>query len=511
MRHQAQPVGIIDQSIACDPGLLLVCLGKSSVNDHHLAVAFDRAFSIFTLHRNMAVDDVSALRRQTEFPHHIVDHVFFFQKLIIGVLLFHMGLLLRQKIPLEGSHLILAEQRGIRAQPDIPHDVLSVFPVLLIQSKEALAHIAVQRVIQGTPLEGMSEKAHLSQAPVLIQRHASVIQQVVVVHLVEVPFRQQKPHMLLQLLAAQERAFQALHHFLFLLGQRIRILRVNGREIHIQHRVFLSIQGNGSFLIIDPVEQRPVLHMKSLLPLDNLSLHLELDHGDCLMDPQVHLHLRLADGIVLPFQGKAGTGIRLIDTHGKRRQRQEIDAVPVLQNIQIPIARADPDGVGNTAPLPRRGAHPQHIMVPPLDIQGMVVHQLVHDDMRPRSPVIDISHNMKVIHDQALDQGGDRRNKPFRSAYPDDRHDDLIIVGFLIVDLRLLRDQLLDDIGKILRQGFAHLGAGILARRPLAHLDQTVQVDLVPVLHIILCLPYDPHLLPRIIDQRRQRPFFPCT
>ena len=330
-------------------------------------------------------------------------------------------------------------------------------------------------------------------------------------HLVKVAFGQQKPHMLLKLLTAQKRAFQAFHHFLFLLRQRVRILRINGREIHVQHGVFLPVERNGPLLIVDPVEHSPVFHVKSLLPQNDLPLHLELDHGDCLVDPQVHLHLRLTDSIILSLQCKTGTWIRLIYSYGKRSQRQKVDAVPVLQDIQIPIARADPDRIGNTAPLPCRSAHPKHVMVSPLNIQGVVVHQLVHDDMGSRPPVIDISHNMKMVHDQALDQRGDCRYKPFRPSDPDDRHDDLIIIGFFIIDLRLFRDQLLDNIGKIPRQGFAHLGAGILARRPLAYLDQTVQVHLVPVLHIIFRLPYDPHLFFRIIDQRRQRPFFPCT
>ena len=86
-----------------------------------------------------------------------------------------MGLLLPKEIPLEGGHLILAEQRRIRAQPDIPHDIPAVLPVLLIQGKKTLAHIAVQRVIQRTSLEGMSEKIHFPQASIHIERHTSMI------------------------------------------------------------------------------------------------------------------------------------------------------------------------------------------------------------------------------------------------------------------------------------------------------------------------------------------------
>ena len=272
--------------------------------------------------------------------------------------------------------------------------------------------------------------------------------------------------------------------------------------------VFLPVQRDGSLLIVNPVKHPPVFHVKVFLTPDDLSLHLELDHGDRLVNPQVHLHLRPADGVVLAFQRKTGTWVGLIHPDGERSQRQKVDAVPVLQNVQVAVPGADPDGIGNTAPLSRGRAHPEHVMVSPLDIQGMVVHQLVHDDMRSGPPVVDVPHDMEVIHHQPLDQGGNGRNKAFRPADPDDGHDDLVVVGFLVVDLRLLRDQLLNHIGKILRQSLAHLGACILAGSPLAHLDQTVQVDLVPVFHVVLVLLHDLHLLFGIINQRRQRPFF---
>ena len=52
----------------------------------------------------------------------------------------------------------------------------------------------------------------------------------------------------------------------------------------------------------------------------------------------------------------------------------------------------------------RRRAHPKHIVIAPLDINRMIGHHLVHDDMRPRTSVIDITHDMKMIDRQALNQ-----------------------------------------------------------------------------------------------------------
>ena len=116
-------------------------------------------------------------------------------------------------------------------------------------------------------------------------------------------------------------------------------------------------------------------------------------------------------------------------------------------------------------------------------------------------PVIDISHDMQVIHCKPLNQLTQGNDELLRLSDSDNRAHDRVIVRSLIHDIRLLRNQLFDDIGKILRQGFPHLGAGVFAGCPLADLNQTVQGNLVPVLHVVL-FPLNPvHLLLGIINK----------
>ena len=67
-------------------------------------------------------------------------------------------------------------------------------------------------------------------------------------------------------------------------------------------------------------------------------------------------------------------------------------------------------------------------MIPPLDVHRMILHQLVHDQMRSRTSVVNITDNMQVIHNQTLDQFTQGYNKFLRSSDLDNCTDDRIII-----------------------------------------------------------------------------------
>ena len=218
-----------------------------------------------------------------------------------------------------------------------------------------------------------------------------------------------------------------------------------------------------------------------------LSLHLELDDGDGLV--HLHVQFRLAGAACIgSFKRKTGAGVIPVHVQGKCGQGQQVDPIPLLQDIQVAVSCADTDHIGNTPLLARSGAHPEHIMVSPLDIQGVVGHQFIHDDMRARPPVIDIPQDVEMVHNQPLDQFAERHNEFLCPSHPYDGCDNGAVIRFLIPHIHLFRNQLLNHIGKLRRQGLAHFGAGILAGRPLAHLNQTVQGNLVPVLPVMYLL-----------------------
>ena len=188
-----------------------------------------------------------------------------------------------------------------------------------------------------------------------------------------------------------------------------------------------------------------------------LSLQLKLNDGNRLVHSHVQFIFIGQTGAVLPFQPEERTGIIAVDPGGKRCQRDHIDAVSVLQNVEIPISRTNSENRGDTGQRSCGSSHPDNVMVAPADIQRMIAHQTVHDSLRTRTPVIDITQNMQMIHNHLLNQMAECHDKIFSSLDIDDRINNRIIVRLLVQNIRLLRDQLLDHIGIVFRQLLTHL------------------------------------------------------
>ena len=142
--------------------------------------------------------------------------------------------------------------------------------------------------------------------------------------------------MLLKFLAVGERLFQTFHDILLFFCQHVRIFRIYRREICIQELILFSLQLYCSFLIIDPVQQCTVIEVERLLSLNDLSLNFKLYNGYCFVDPEIHLHL-ISIRPVRHFQSETGTRVVFIYFEGKCCQREQVDPVPVFQDIQIAI------------------------------------------------------------------------------------------------------------------------------------------------------------------------------
>ena len=112
-----------------------------------------------------------------------------------------------------------------------------------------------------------------------------------------------------------------------------------------------------------------------------------------------------------------------------------------------------------------------------------------------------------MVYDHGLDQITERRNERLRASDLDNGIDNRIIIGFLVQNLRFFCDQFLDDIGKIPWKSLANLGSGVFGGSSLAHLDQTVKRDLIPVVKILFRFPDQVHFLGRIIDKRSKGVF----
>ena len=124
-----------------------------------------------------------------------------------------------------------------------------------------------------------------------------------------------------------------------------------------------------------------------------------------------------------------------------------------------------------------------NIMIAPLNVHRVIVTQRIHNHMRSRPSVENISHDMQMIYDKLLNQVAQRYDKLLCPADPNDRMYDLVIVCLLILNLCIFRDQILYDIGEILRQRLAHLRPRIFGGNAFRDLYQSVQGDLIPILN----------------------------
>ena len=131
----------------------------------------------------------------------------------------------------------------------------------------------------------------------------------------------------------------------------------------------------------------------------------------------------------------------------------------------------------------------------------MEIHQLIHDNVRPRPPVIDIPYNMKVINGQVLDQMAQRYDELVRNVVVNDGVDDLIVVQLFVVIIVIHMEQLINNVGKLPGHLLSHLGAGVLGGYLLAALHQPVDGNFLPILRKMSLLYHSAQIPLRIVDQ----------
>lgn len=172
-----------------------------------------------------------------------------------------------------------------------------------------------------------------------------------------------------------------------------------------------------------------MFHVKFRAPPDQLSLQLKLNDGNGL----VHLliqHSLLHIIILLPvIQLESLAAVLVIQRHSQPRQGDQVDPIALFQDVQIAILGTDTDDIGDTAGIARRSPHPQYVVIAPLNVHGMMLHQRVHHQVRIRPPVINITHHMKMIYHEAADQSAQRHDQLLGAPGADDGMDDLVIIA----------------------------------------------------------------------------------
>ena len=125
-------------------------------------------------------------------------------------------------------------------------------------------------------------------------------------------------------------------------------------------------------------EEDPVLQAVFRVPAEQLplQLHLHDKHGLVHLGGQGGVH-----GVEFVFVqdvgGKALTGVVPVDLGGEHGQRPQIDAVAVLQQIEVVVAHAPPQDAGHAGLVAQVGADPGDVVVAPLDVYVVETAQFI--------------------------------------------------------------------------------------------------------------------------------------
>ncbi|MBR8707062.1 hypothetical protein IX324_002879 [Bacteroides pyogenes] len=203
---------------------------------------------------------------------------------------------------------------------------------------------------------------------------------------------------------------------MFFFSQPIGVGRVYCRKICILQRIFLSFVHENPFFKIYFVQQFSIFHAELRTTIDNSSLQFKLDNGDSFMHLSNQAYCLFIVRCIgkTHFRSKYRTWIIGVSIHGECGQRKQVDTISVFKRRQIAVTHRNTNYIRNTTVIPRCGSHPKNIMISPLNVEIMIIAQSVHNNVRPRATVINVSYNMQRINRQPLNQVAHRNDKIIR-------------------------------------------------------------------------------------------------
>ena len=313
-------------------------------------------------------------------------------------------------------------------------------------------------------------------------------QQIPVVNLVEAALGIEETDVVLQLLAALKGFGELVDDRGFLRGQLIGIRRIHGREIGVLQRIDRAVDGDAAVCVINLIQQKAIFHAVFRMSENLLPFQLEKDNRDGLVHAggEQLVLLGIMRGVRLrELHGKAGYVAVFVDLIGKNREGTQRDAVTCLQNLEVVVVDGVGEHGGHQGTTAGSGAHPENVVVAPLDIHAVIVQERVHDDVRPGTAVKDVADDVHMVHGQPLDHRAERGDEIRRLADFDDGGDDVLIVFLLVKFITVGVQQFLNDVCVVRGQGLADLGAGVARAYAAAELDKTIESDAVPLIQVV--------------------------
>ena len=412
----------------------MVGLAEASVDDHEQPATLDGALARGGVHGRVTVHDVAVGWVDAELPEDGAADLGVVDEGEVGVPRLLPRGLVGEVGALEGLDDAAREWREASA-PQVPHPVERDLVVLV----PGAAGETVGVVVVLPAREHLALVVHGAEGAVGVHGHAGVEEDDVVVDEVGRAALVEEVHVAAELLGRGHGVDETVHDLLLLGGERVGVGGVDGGEVAGAHRAVLPVDVADAELRVDVLEEQTVVHLPVGMAEDGLALELEQDHRDGLLGG-VHAVVRRV--------GAVGEEVELAQRH----------AIGALEDAQAVVADVVADHGGEAGRGPRRGTHPHDVVVAPLQVERVVAHEAVEDEVGVRTAVEDVADEVHVVHGETLDELGERADEVVCRAGVDDRVDDALVVGE--TGLALVGgdvEQLVDDVGVLDGHGLAHL------------------------------------------------------
>ena len=182
------------------------------------------------------------------------------------------------------------------------------------------------------------------------------------------------------------------------------------------------------------------------------------------------------------------TGIIAVNFRCKHGERTKVDAIAVLQRVKGVVAGSYSEHIGDAGRISTGSAHPVNIVVTPLDINVVEVHELFHNKIRPCTSVKDISDDVKGVDGQVLDKLTEGYDELVRKINLDDAVYDLTVIELLVEVVHVKVKELVDGVGVVGRHLLADLGPCVLGAYNTTNRDKPVYGYLLMLLEVLLCI-----------------------
>ena len=197
-------------------------------------------------------------------------------------------------------------------------------------------------------------------------------------------------------------------------------------------------------VIVNGAEQGAVFHSPFRVAPVKLTFELELDDGDSLMHLGDETQGFVAQVLsFIRFGQERPAFVACIRLHGKGGEGHHVDAIALFERLRVGVTQRKAQQARHADWAARCRAHPEHVVVAPFDVQVMVVAERVHDEVGAGSPVVYVAEDVELVDGQALDQVAQGDDEVVRAAGRDDRVDDDVEIGLLVVVLDGLVKQFL--------------------------------------------------------------------